>query len=291
MYYSHDEIRSHSTVEGKIGIKRLILGVCLAGMFVTPVFGEDKDPRCVISDCVTGYGKIVWEQGDPKGVCPGKSYEGYFQDGKPNGYGKLEYPCTGAVYLGQFQDGKEHGFGMLDWPNGNRSTGSWMNGKLSGIELVHYKNGNMRIGPADNHNSKDYGLTMLSNGTLKREDIYDISPTQDKGSPTGVYIPKDLDDCFKELNVMLNPALIEQMKTGSQEAMIQYHMGLGLWIRNNWGLWQASSLYRYLNELGLSHPDDMSGVILESYWRHLNNKPLDVKGHGQPEASRLEPLN
>ena len=30
--------------------------------------------------------------------------------------------------------------------------------------------------------------------------------------------------------------------------------------------------------LGLSHADDMSGVILQSFHRYLNEKPLNVEG-------------
>src|SRR5262249_54668776 len=27
---------------------------------------------------------------------------------------------------------------------------------------------------------------------------------------------------------------------------------------------------------GIHHPDDMSGVILDSFWRHLNSKPIEL---------------
>jgi len=60
--------------------------------------------------------------------------------------------------------------------------------------------------------------------------------------------------------------------------MITYHLGLGMWLRNNWCLWHGSELQTYFIELGLVHPDDMSGIILDSFWRSLNNKPLDLEG-------------
>ena len=103
-----------------------------------------------------------------------------------------------------------------------------------------------------------------------------INATKDKKSPTGVYIPTDLDDCFKELKKMLPSETVNKMKSGPEKDMIKYHFGLGTWMRNNWGLWAGSRLRDYLHKLGLRHPDDMSSVILKSFWRHLNGKPLKI---------------
>lgn len=103
-----------------------------------------------------------------------------------------------------------------------------------------------------------------------------INATKDKDSPTGVYIPTDLEDCFKELKKMLPEDLVTKMKSGPEKDMIKYHHGLGTWLRNNWGLWAGSRLREYFKKLGLAHPDDMSTVVLKSFWRHLNNKPLKV---------------
>jgi len=103
-----------------------------------------------------------------------------------------------------------------------------------------------------------------------------INATRDKNSPTGIYIPTDLEDCFKELKKMLPAETVAEMKSGPEKDMIKYHHGLGTWLRNNWGLWGGSRLREYFNKLGLRHPDDMSSVVLNSFWRHLNNKPLKV---------------
>jgi len=106
---------------------------------------------------------------------------------------------------------------------------------------------------------------------------YKISPTKDPEAPNGVYIPKDLKDSFVELNKMLSLKLIEEMKNGPEDEMIHYHRTLGMWMRNNWRLWKGSRLSSYFNKLGIKHPDDMSGIILMSYWRHLNGRPLELK--------------
>jgi hypothetical protein len=104
-----------------------------------------------------------------------------------------------------------------------------------------------------------------------------ITPTPDPKSKYEVYIPKDLDDCFTELKKMLPSKVLKKIREKNEEDMIEYHMGLGLWLRNNWGLWGGSRLKTYFNKIGIFHPDDMSGLILTTFWRHLHNKPLEVE--------------
>jgi hypothetical protein len=59
------------------------------------------------------------------------------------------------------------------------------------------------------------------------------------------------------------------------------HFGLGLWMRNTWELWGGSRLSRYFNSLGIQHADDMSGIILTSYYRYLSKKDIDLEGQVQ----------
>ncbi len=93
----------------------------------------------------------------------------------------------------------------------------------------------------------------------------------------GIQIPKDLNEAHTELMRVLSKELIAKMKKGSEKEMSQYHLGLGMTMRNEWGLWKGSSLAKYFNKLGLYHPDDMSGTILTTFWRKLNNKPLRIE--------------
>jgi hypothetical protein len=112
---------------------------------------------------------------------------------------------------------------------------------------------------------------------LPQEDKYRLNPTPDPGAKYKVYVPVDLEDAFKELNKMLHPDLIKEMKDGEESGMSTYHMGLGMWMRNNWVLWGGGLLAKYFNSLGIYHPDDMSGIILTSFWRRLNGKHLGLK--------------
>lgn len=93
-----------------------------------------------------------------------------------------------------------------------------------------------------------------------------------------IYIPANIEDCFKQLNMLLSYTERKEFTAKSEERVIGvYHMGLGLWMRNNWGLWRGSRLSSYFNELGVTHPDNMSSVIITSYHRHLNGKDLKLE--------------
>jgi len=90
----------------------------------------------------------------------------------------------------------------------------------------------------------------------------------------GVYIPKDIDDCMKALDHILSD---EQKDRFRKQDPIEQHFGLGLYIRNNWGLWSSSRLKIYMESFGLVHPDDMSAIILECYHAHLRGKPVNFE--------------
>ena len=46
---------------------------------------------------------------------------------------------------------------------------------------------------------------------------------------------------------------------------LEAHFGLGMFLRNNWGLWRQGPLYSSMQAMGFTHPDDMSGAILDGF--------------------------
>lgn len=94
------------------------------------------------------------------------------------------------------------------------------------------------------------------------------------------YVPKNLTDAINYLDCRWTEKDKEEFKIiDENDAVAELHMGTGQGIRNNWGLWEGKkSLYRYFRTKGISHPDDMSSIILTSFHRHLNNKPIDLDG-------------
>ena len=100
-----------------------------------------------------------------------------------------------------------------------------------------------------------------------------------------VSIPEDLPACMVQLDSMLG----DKDKAWLRErGAVDAHFGLGMWIRNNWGLWGGdSSLSAYFRGHGIQHPDDMSNLILECYVQHLNGEEVDYE-HMIGEARRAE---
>jgi hypothetical protein len=93
-----------------------------------------------------------------------------------------------------------------------------------------------------------------------------------------IYIPANVEDCFEQLNKLLSFTDKKEFADVREEQAIgRYHMGLGLWMRNNWVLWGGSRLSHYFNELGVTHPEGMSSVIIISYHRYLNKKDIRLE--------------
>ena len=90
----------------------------------------------------------------------------------------------------------------------------------------------------------------------------------------GVYIPFDLEDAFAELNRLSDPQGIAKFKSAHEDSIAESHFGLQQWIQFNWGLDEGSRLSHYLKSKGISVPDDMSRVVVLTYHRKLNGKPL-----------------
>jgi hypothetical protein len=94
----------------------------------------------------------------------------------------------------------------------------------------------------------------------------------------GQYIPKDLEDCFKQIDSFWSDSIKNEIKQWTEDQFIgRAHMGFGMWMRNNWQLWGGSRLSSYFGEMGIYHPDDMSGIILTSYHRYLNGQDIALE--------------
>jgi hypothetical protein len=88
-----------------------------------------------------------------------------------------------------------------------------------------------------------------------------------------IYIPKDLGECFPELDKLLTDIDKKEMQAlPKREDMVKYHFGLGTWMRNNWRLWGGSRLQKYFIDKKIGHPENMSGIILIYYHDWLNGK-------------------
>ena len=94
--------------------------------------------------------------------------------------------------------------------------------------------------------------------------------------------PNNLEEAFSVLDQKLSPEARQQFKqTPEVEAVTMAHMSLGLFIRNEWFRSGGSKLPGLLQGMGARHKDDMSSIVLTSYWRKLNGKPLELEQQGE----------
>lgn len=117
------------------------------------------------------------------------------------------------------------------------------------------------------HANKDYLINLQSRTCQEAE----------AQAKRAIYIPKNLDECFVELKKIFSKDELAEIKDSKEEDMIKFHFGLGMWIRNNWIRETDSPLKKYFNEMGIFHPDDMSGIIFTSFHRHLHNKEIKLE--------------
>ncbi len=119
-----------------------------------------------------------------------------------------------------------------------------------------------QIGPPNNEEE----FRKMYQRRIQREVLY------------GVYIPKDLADAFNQLNKKIDKESKQKFKnTPEEDASRKLHFSLGRWMIVNWSFYEGSRLSHYLRKLGASHPDDMVQLVIRTYHRYLNKKPLEVK--------------
>jgi len=106
----------------------------------------------------------------------------------------------------------------------------------------------------------------------------DVKPSFETSTLPREPVPDNLAEALDTLDRASSGALLLQMRNGEENVTFELHDGLGLWIRNNWGLYDKGALYQDLATLGLQYPDDMSALVLKSWWRRMHGRPLDVAG-------------
>ncbi|OMP29730.1 DUF6794 domain-containing protein [Mangrovimonas sp. DI 80] len=93
------------------------------------------------------------------------------------------------------------------------------------------------------------------------------------------YIPKNLKDAIEYLDCEWSESDKTEFKDKEESyAVTELHFGTGQGIRNGWGLWKGKNrISKFFKSKGIFHPDDMSSIILTSFHRKLNEKPIDLK--------------
>ena len=86
--------------------------------------------------------------------------------------------------------------------------------------------------------------------------------------------PETVDQAVGVLLGMLPDGKKAKIAAMSQDDLVALHLGLGMWIRNNLGLWSENSAL--LESARAQNPDDASVVIIEALWRRLREETPKV---------------
>ena len=94
----------------------------------------------------------------------------------------------------------------------------------------------------------------------------------------GVYIPIDIDDAMTQLNKIANEESRAKLIGADEELVVErLNRGLGKWMISKWNFYEGSRLSHHLKQQGVSLPTDMSSFLIRTYYRQLNELPLDIE--------------
>ena len=88
--------------------------------------------------------------------------------------------------------------------------------------------------------------------------------------PNESYIPRNLEEAMQALDKMISEVEKDELcKMDEGEFLVDTHFGIGMYLRNEWGLWGKSDLSKYFRRRGVRHPDDMYYEILKAYYNNI----------------------
>lgn len=128
-------------------------------------------------------------------------------------------------------------------------------------------------------------IRYIIDGSLKQDDYHSMYLYSSDFERTD--IPETLEECYSKLDSVLSESEKKVLKDSSKEQLASYHFSLGLWIRNNWIRPTDSRIAKVFLDKGIPHPDDMSKMIIEGYYNHLNGKPYKINNISNKTPSYL----
>jgi hypothetical protein len=102
--------------------------------------------------------------------------------------------------------------------------------------------------------------------------------------------PSTLDEAHARLDRILKSQQITQIRRTPYKDIDRYHRSLGAWIRNEMGLWRNGPIMTEFANAGIGHPDDVSTIIIRTYWRKLNGQSSTIQSEfleWRKEADRV----
>ena len=84
-------------------------------------------------------------------------------------------------------------------------------------------------------------------------------------------LTEKINKIFPVLELILSQEKLSDLKNTDKKNLDLYHFGLGLWIRNNL-LSENGALYQSFIDNNIIHKDDMSSIIITSFYEYLARK-------------------
>jgi hypothetical protein len=103
--------------------------------------------------------------------------------------------------------------------------------------------------------------------------------------------PESLTQAYDALARLLPPETVRLFARGTEDDARRDSLHLGMFVREFWNLWRGGPFRRHLIKLGVRHPDDMSQLVLVTWWRVLNDRPpaVDAEVQRVRSAERWRP--
>src|SRR6266496_1205061 len=87
--------------------------------------------------------------------------------------------------------------------------------------------------------------------------------------------PASVDEAVCQLLGMLSDDDKTSIAAKSRAELVELHFGLGMWIRNNFGLWAGNTTL--IQNTGAYDADDAAGVIIEALWTRLREDRTNTR--------------
>jgi hypothetical protein len=91
-------------------------------------------------------------------------------------------------------------------------------------------------------------------------------------------VPSTLEEAMDTLLKLLTAEEQANFTRMSEVEVGDLHHGFGMWLRNNWGLWdENSAMCKHMKSLGFIHADDMSHSLMREFWARMNKLPSNLE--------------
>jgi hypothetical protein len=94
--------------------------------------------------------------------------------------------------------------------------------------------------------------------------------------PPASEFPQTVDEAVEWLESVLSDEQLHEIATTAENDLIDFHFGLGGYIRNALGLWKDPDNPISVDS-GEWEPDEVSGIIIERLWRKLQDEREDAE--------------